>query len=63
MISVTDGDTPPRLPPPLDTPGSVSDVKSMSKSGFVTIIRFLVVMPFTTTTESIEENVERAVGG
>ena len=53
MISVADGDTPLLL----DPLGSVSVSRSMSESGFVIVIRFV---PFTTTRESIEENVERA---
>jgi len=59
MISVADGD-PPLLP---ESPGSVSDSKSTSKSGFVHIIRLVVVFPFTGTRGSVQENAERAMDG
>jgi len=63
MISVGDGDFPPPPPFPLDLSGSVSDSRSASKSGFVTIIRFVGVVSFIKTRGSVEEKVERATEG
>lgn len=61
MISVADGDPP--LPPLPGSSGSVSVSRSMSKSGFVHIIRFLFGMSFTTARWLVEENVERVRDG
>ena len=63
MISVADGD--PLLPLLLlpESSGSVSDSGSTSKSGFVHIIRLVVVVSFTTRRGEVEENAERAMDG
>lgn len=60
IISVADGDPP--LPPLPGSSGSVSVSRSTSRSGFVHIIRFTVVVSFTSR-GSVEENVERAIDG
>lgn len=61
MISVGDGDPP--LPLPVGPSGSVSVSRSTSESGFVTIIRLVVIAPFAATRESDEDKVERATNG
>ena len=61
MISVADGDS--LLPLPLGPSGSVSVSRSMSESGFVHIIRFVVVTLLTVARESVEENAEGPTDG